>query len=468
MFGALLVIAAALTIVTSRQAQEMRVQVRVANDIARGAGELVYLAEDYLIYRESRQLERWSVKFGMVSAQVSGLRPEGSEQRELVRNIRDNQQRLGEVFDTFASGDIQLIPGKRTVHDFAFLQVYWSRITIPAQALVSDASDLVRLLRIQMDRSNRANTAAVFSLMGMFGVYIFLIYLMIQRRVLKSIEILQEGTAVVGSGKLDFVTEEKKNDEIGDLSRAFNRMTTKLRKRTAELERKNQELQEFAFVASHDLNEPLRKVQAFGSLLSDKSGDPLSEKQRDYIARMTGAADRMRELLEALLRYSRIESKGEEFRPTELEGVVRDAISDMEVGIRNAGAQVSVDPLPVVRGDPNQLRQLFQNLIGNAVKYRRPECGISIKVYGEENNGKCSIFVEDNGIGFDEKYLDKIFQPFQRLHGKNEYSGLGIGLAICKKIVERHRGTINARSKPGEGSTFIITLPADGESATAE
>ena len=161
----------------------------------------------------------------------------------------------------------------------------------------------------------------------------------------------------------------------------------------------------------------------------------------------------------ALLNYSRIESKGEEFRPTPLDDVVRDVISDMEVGIREAAAQVSVGPLPMVTGDPNQLRQLFQNLVGNAIKYRQTETPTVVEVSGEQNEGKCRILVKDNGIGFDEKYLDKVFQPFQRLHGRDVYPGLGIGLAICRKIVERHHGTITAESTPGEGSTFIITLP---------
>ena len=233
----------------------------------------------------------------------------------------------------------------------------------------------------------------------------------------------------------------------------------RVRERTAELERRNRELREFAFVASHDLSEPLRKIQTFGSLLELKNVDRLDEQSRDYISRMTGAANRMRELLNALLWYSRIDTKGQEFRSAKLDDVVTDATVDLEGSIQKAGAQVEIGPLPTVNGDPYQLRQLFQNLIANAVKYHRAGVKPVIKVHGESDDGKCCIFVEDNGIGFDEKYLEKIFQPFQRLHGKDEYQGTGIGLAICRKIVERHGGTITANSNPGRGSTFIITLP---------
>jgi len=260
------------------------------------------------------------------------------------------------------------------------------------------------------------------------------------------------------------ITEQKISEEA--LRRSHAEMEIQVRERTAELERKNRELQEFAYVASHDLTEPLRKIQTFGDLLKAKGSDHLSEMEMDYISRMSGAANRMQELLEALLRYSRIESKGQDSGPTRLNDVVKDAVADLEVPIQNTKARVEIGHLPQVNGDPQQLRQLFQNLVANALKYHRPGVNTLVRIYAKRNDGTARIFVEDNGIGFDEKYLDKIFQPFQRLHGKNEYPGTGIGLAICKKIVERHGGTITARSTPGKGSTFIITLPADGTKTT--
>jgi light-regulated signal transduction histidine kinase (bacteriophytochrome) len=195
--------------------------------------------------------------------------------------------------------------------------------------------------------------------------------------------------------------------------------------RTAELERKNQELQEFAFVASHALAEPLRKIQTFGDLLKAKSEDRLGELEKDYVSRMSGAANRMQSLLDALLKYSRIESKGQEFRPSKLDDIVMDAVKDLEVPIQKIGARVEISHLPIINCDPYQGRQLFQNLIANSLKYYRSEVKPLVRVYGEEKNGHCRIFVEDNGIGFDEKYLDKIFQPFQRLHGKNAVQNRG-------------------------------------------
>jgi len=271
------------------------------------------------------------------------------------------------------------------------------------------------------------------------------------------LEFDDHGRALRTHGLAMDVTGRRKMEE--DLRRSMNEMEARVLERTAELERKNRELQEFAYVASHDLSEPLRKIQTFGDLLKTRGADSLGKQERDYVSRMTGAACRMQELLDALLRYSRIETQAGDFIPLRLEEIVRMVTADLEVSIKETGTKVEIGTLPMISGDPYQWRQLFQNLISNAVKYHRSEVKPRIKILWEQNDGNCRILVEDNGIGFDEKYLDNIFQPFQRLHGKHEYPGTGIGLAICKKIVERHGGTITAKSTPGKGSTFVITLP---------
>ena len=259
----------------------------------------------------------------------------------------------------------------------------------------------------------------------------------------------------------DDITERKLDEE-------------KLKLYAAKLEASNRELQDFAYVASHDLQEPLRKVQAFGDRLKSKYSGALPDEGRDYLARMQNAASRMSVLIHDLLTFSRVATKAQPFVPIDLATITREVLSDLEVRIEQTGGHVELGELPTIDADPVQMRQLMQNLIGNALKFHRadevPIIKISselIKSKGAHANGNghksgdelCQIKVEDNGIGFEEKYLERIFTVFQRLHGRTEYEGSGVGLAVCRKIVERHHGTITAHSAPDQGATFVITVP---------
>ncbi len=231
--------------------------------------------------------------------------------------------------------------------------------------------------------------------------------------------------------------------------------------RTAEsLARSNRELEEFTSIASHDLQEPLRKIVAFGDRLQTRSGEALSEEGRDYLDRMRRAATRMSTLIEDLLELSRVGTKPEPFQRVPLASVVSEALEDLEETVTRTGGRVAVGPLPTLVASRLQMRRLFQNLIGNALKFHKegepPAVSVESRTLGD---GRFEIVVADNGIGFDEKYLDRVFRPFQRLHGRSEFEGTGMGLAICHKIVARHGGTLTASSRPGEGSRFVVTLP---------
>ena len=228
---------------------------------------------------------------------------------------------------------------------------------------------------------------------------------------------------------------------------------------STRLERSNQELRNFASIASHDLQEPLRKVSTFGSILEARFADALGKEGQGYLSKMLDATARMQALIESLLIYSRVTTRSEPFVSVDLSKLVKEVLLDLEIPIQETRAEVGTGDLPRIEADPGQIRQLFQNLIGNALKFHADNP--RIKIYSEACwEGTCKIYIEDNGIGFDELYLDRIFQPFQRLHGKSSrYKGSGIGLAICRKIVDRHNGTITATSVPGKGSTFIVSLP---------
>jgi PAS domain S-box-containing protein len=242
------------------------------------------------------------------------------------------------------------------------------------------------------------------------------------------------------------------------------RVEEAIAQKAAELARSNAELEQFAFVASHDLQEPLRKIQAFGDRLKGKFGGAVVPEAQEYLERMQSAAARMRTLINDLLSFSRVIRRTEPFVSVDLGVVTKGVLGDLEVRIEKSGAKIQVGELTVIEADPMQMHQLLLNLLSNALKFQ-PTGGIPVvkvrsrtftALSGEQF---CEIAVEDNGIGFDEKYLEKMFAVFQRLHGRSEYEGTGVGLAVCRRITDRHHGTITAKSQVGQGATFIVTLP---------
>jgi len=250
------------------------------------------------------------------------------------------------------------------------------------------------------------------------------------------------------------------------------RTEEQLRDYASKLEGSNQELQNFAFIASHDLQEPLRKIETFAGRLSKKYGEAIGDDGALYLDRMLDASGRMRVLIQDLLSYSRITTRAKPFEQVDLSAVAKDAVSDLAVRIEETGGKVEVGELPVLTADATQMRQLLQNLISNALKFHKPDVPPVIEVSAQmvptstvedgvfRTAGEIiEIRVKDNGIGFDPKYTDKIFAVFQRLHGRGEYEGTGIGLATCRKIAERHHGTIEAEGQPDVGATFVVRLP---------
>ena len=254
---------------------------------------------------------------------------------------------------------------------------------------------------------------------------------------------------------------------------------SRMRQYARELETKNRELQDFAYVASHDLQEPLRKIVTFANLLQTDHSSRLDDTATDYLMRMEKAALRMRKLIQALLEYSRVTSRDKFLTDVDLTRIAEKAVEDLEDQMNRKKARVLIEPLTVIKADSNQMGQLFQNLISNGIKFNiQPQPTVTIRgrvighAHGPEKGSFSDISetwfqiqFEDNGIGIDEKYLAQIFVPFQRLHERNKFDGTGIGLSICQKIVERHGGSITVKSQPGRGSTFIVTLPINSKTA---
>ncbi|MCB0066625.1 MAG: HAMP domain-containing protein [Caldilineaceae bacterium] len=387
--------------------------------------------------------------------------------------------------------------------------------TIVAEVPISEAQSTSRL-------------AVTFFLFGvlLFGTLVIApIYWALRRLVIQPLATVRAGALEIASGNLNYRIDLPQRDEIGQLAADFNVMVGELQARNVELSaktdalsaeviehqatqaalrslnetleariaertrdleaanqdliRSNRELQEFAFVASHDLQEPLRKIQAFGDRLLERYAPLLDERGQDYLRRMQASSERLQTLIDALLTYSRITTKAQPFVPTDLNQIAVDVLADLDTRIAETGGRVCVGELATVCADPLQMRLLIQNLVGNALKFHHPERSPHVTVTGawRDNQDVSSpnghdvrrvyaLQVSDNGIGFERDYAERIFQMFQRLHGRSEYEGTGVGLAICRKIVERHGGTIVATAEPGRGATFMILLP-ERQAATA-
>ena len=289
-------------------------------------------------------------------------------------------------------------------------------------------------------------------LLSLIGVFVFLPMV---RQVQKD---------MADMAKLNVILEERVSSE--------KQTQAEISKHASELARSNTELEQFASVASHDLQEPLRKILAFGDRLQQRSGPALDPESLDYLKRMRSAAARMQDLINGLLNYSRVSSRAQPFERVQLSKIAGEVLTDLEARIEQAAARVEVKLLLEIDADPMQMRQLMQNLIGNALKFHRQDRLPLIRVEGailssqqaqergySTHEKLCEITVEDNGVGFDPKHADRMFNVFQRLHSRKEFEGTGVGLAICRKIAERHGGWISAKSQVGQGAKFTITLP---------
>ena len=270
--------------------------------------------------------------------------------------------------------------------------------------------------------------------------------------------------------RLNHEIHERKAVEA-ELRQTQNELEGRVRERTLSLEISNRELQRsndalerFAFVASHDLSEPLRKIEAFGGMLRERFEHAGDAETRHLLARMNVAARRMRRLIDSLLELARVSTAPQTFSQVDLSAVVAEVLSDLEVSIREAGATVEVGALPIIEADATQMAQLVQNLVSNALKFRRPGVEPFVGIRSEHAgvggpNERVHLSVEDNGIGFDSQYAQRIFRPFERLHARTAYEGVGIGLATCWQVAERHGGSIKAEGQPGQGARFTVTLP---------
>jgi signal transduction histidine kinase len=456
------------------------------------AFEMELRMQEYVATGDGRARQQWTICCDTLLETMRGVDPAHTAEPETCRAIlaratglRAMFEELAALHETGAGGNTAVLREKR------------EHLTGQMQGAIEGVvADAARLGRISRQRSMLiTDRLVVWTAVGLVALAAFMLAIAwaLGRGIVRPVRALHKGTAIVGSGQLDHRVGMPGDDEIGQLSRSFDEMVANLRKVTAsrdeldrevaqrkeaeelmrrvlvELGRSNTDLERFAYSASHDLQEPLRKVAAFSSLLQKEYSDKIDTEGRRYMDIIVSATLRMQRLIDDLLTYARVTTRAKPFAEVDLNEVARDVISDLEVRIRETGGKVCIGELPTIAADPAQMRQLLQNLIGNALKFHRPGVPPQVDVRGETETRECGgarlcrITVSDNGVGFDEKYKDRIFGIFQRLHTRSEYEGSGIGLAVCKRIVERHNGWIAAESTPGQGARFTIVLPFENE-----
>ena len=402
-----------------------------------------------------------------------------SEQQILARYPPDHYQ-IGDQYDNAALVDVVFdnpygtieangVDGKPRLYGYSSLAPQAANVYLIVGIAEETAFQQVNYI----ERRNLVGLALVslFAvLIGWFGSGV----------IVRPVRTLVEATQKIASGELSARVELQPGvAELQQLAATFNEMADSIEQRVQarteqlqqeievrtrmeqQLKASNSELTSFASIASHDLQEPLRKVQSFSSRIESLYADQLGEKGKDYIQRMQSATSRMQRLIDNLLMYSRIGNQQKPFEQVDLNKVLHDVQADLETQFEETQGKIEIaDNLPTIEADPLQMYQLFQNLVGNALKFHRQDVPPLVQVYAQPAEAAAmQICVEDNGIGFDPVYVNRIFGMFERLHGRKDYDGTGLGLAICRKIVERHGGNITATSTPGNGATFIVTLP---------
>jgi signal transduction histidine kinase len=468
------------------QSQQLAAQ-RIVNDVF----DLNILAYEvrYMKKYMERPKQQWLKKHEQIAADLE--KPVKDLDQETLNTAKYHYEQIGNLFQEMIENREEM---DRAGDENALLlereERFFSQILQESELFRETVSKLADSSQEAAQEIQETSNWVVLILVTATVPVLLLISALITGTITRPIARLHEGAGLIGRGDLNHRVATDARDEVGELSRAFDNMAKDLQalidqhredeaalralnekldeevqERTAELafsnealQRSNIELQQFAYIASHDLQAPLRSISGFSQLLQKGYKGKLDEKADEWIGFVVDNVAQMQTLIQDLLAFSRVESKERQFEPVALRDAFEDAVKFLDPSIEEAGGEVICDELPTLNADRSQMAQLFQNLIGNGIKYANQQPP-RVHLSSEKKDGEWIVSVRDNGIGIDSKHHESVFEIFRRLHTQQEYPGTGIGLAVCRRIVQRHGGRIWVESEPGMGSTFCFTMP---------
>lgn len=478
--GVALVVAVFVLSTNQRLKEIIEIEYR-ADEIVKGIFELNNLTNDYSLSRNQRSRNQWWLRHDSTARLlIETEASEGSKEQEIIDSLRKEHKGIATTFSEL----VTVIGREGSEKDIAIQKLEERLVTevlVTSQRMVSSASMLAtessQKLAGQRQQLGLFTTIAVFILVAVIVVSL----LSITSSILKPIMKLQHGAEIIGKGDLKHRVDVKTKSEIGQLAAAFNQMTERrqraekalekardeleirVEKRTSELQSANKELEAFSYSVSHDLRTPLRAIDGFSQVLLEDHREKLDKEGRRVLDIIRDNTGRMGELISDLLTFSRLGRKEIRKIKINMENLARAIFEELRSATPQGKLKTMINVLPSAFGDESLIREVLTNLISNAIKFSKNEKSPVIEVGGKSENYENIYYVKDNGVGFDMKYSDKLFGVFQRLHSQQEFKGTGVGLAIVRRIIERHGGRVEAEGKVGKGAIFYFTLPKKGE-----
>jgi signal transduction histidine kinase len=459
-FGVALLVVSASMVATNWQLADLDEKEKSVENIQTGASDLGAFWNNFLLFQEDAQLTLWETKVSSISNEISKLNSTNLQQKTLVNNIWTDVQSIDIVFNYVVSL-LDRAPGNKSVRVLPEFETAWSQMVVQDQALAFDASVLHKLLNDQHGRLNLANTMLILTMFGLFGTYFLANYLMTYRSILKSISTLQAGTAIVGSGNLEYRIKTDRKDEVGELAIAFNQMANNLKRASDELVRSEKfaSIGQLASAIAHEIRNPLGVIKNSAYFLNLMLKDVADEKVVKHLKILDKKVNSANLIISDLLDFAR--KKPPTLDRADLNETVSDTLSCITVP-ENVKVEIKLGEIPKMLLDKEQVQRVCQNLVSNAVQ-AMPEGG-KLTIETREQGDSAKLIVRDTGVGIPKENVPKLYMPLFSTKAK----GIGLGLVICKQIVEGHDGNITVESRVGEGSTFTVTLPIRMEKEISE